>query len=516
MLGYSPEEWIGIKGFWQNRIHPEDRERAISFCFSQTEKGENHTFEYRMRKADGDYIWLRDVVTVVKEVGEATTLRGLMIDIDQEKLLELKLEMAYELAKIGSWELNLVNDNLYWSKYIKELHEVDNDYQPNLESAIDFYTEGWSRDTISKVVENTIITGEPFDVELPIETAKGNERWIRAVGKPEFIDDTCVRVYGSTQDITERIEAEQGRVKILESISDAFYALDSDWNFTYINQEAEKMLKRRAVDLLDKNIWEEFPVARQSEVYEIYKEVAESGKPRHFEYYYQPLEIWVDISVNSNKDGLSVFFRNINDRKRSEESLKTLNNELMVSNTELEQFAFVVSHDLQEPLRMITGFLGQLDKKYDHLLDEKGKKYIHFATDGANRMKQIILDLLEYSRVGRVDMEREEINMNDLVHEALLLNRKLITEIKADVNVEKLPIINAMKVPMRQLFQNLINNSIKYHKKDRKPNVNITAGEDEDFWYFEIEDNGIGIVHENTAKIFILFQRLHNKEEYSG
>lgn len=406
ILGYSPEEWIGKKDFWQNRIHPEDRERAISFCSQQTEKGVNHTFEYRMRKADGDYIWLRDVVTVVKEMGKPITLRGLMMDIDQEKLLELKLEMAYQLAKIGSWELSLVNEKLHWSTYIKELHEVDDDYQPNLESAINFYTEGWSRDTISKVVEHSISEGEPFDVELQIETAKGNKRWIRAVGQPEFIDDTCVRIYGSTQNITDRIEHEK--------------------------------------------------------------------------------------------------------------SLKILNRELVESNAELEQFAFVVSHDLQEPLRMITGFLSQLDRKYDHLLDETGKKYIHFATDGAKRMRQIILDLLEFSRVGRIDSEREQVDMNDQVQEALALNKKMITEQKAEIKVGKLPVIQAAKVPMRQLFQNLINNAVKYHKKGRKPIVTINADEDDHFWHFEIEDNGIGIDQENSVKIFNIFHRLHVREEYSG
>lgn len=208
ILGYSPEEWIGKKDFWKKRIHPEDRERAISFCSRQTDKGVNHTFEYRMKKANGDYIWLRDVVTVVKDQGEADTLRGLMIDINQEKELELKLEQAYQLAKIGNWELDLVNEKLYWSEYINELHEVDDDYEPNLDTAINFYKEGWSRDTISRAVENSVNTGQPFDLELQIETAKGNERWVRAVGHPDFVDDTCVRIYGSTQDITEKKEVE--------------------------------------------------------------------------------------------------------------------------------------------------------------------------------------------------------------------------------------------------------------------------------------------------------------------
>lgn len=199
-------------------------------------------------------------------------------------------------------------------------------------------------------------------------------------------------------------------------------------------------------------------------------------------------------------------------RVRLEES----NNQLLRSNADLEQFAFVASHDLQEPLRMITGFLAQLEKKYNHLLDEKGKKYIHFATDGAIRMRKIILDLLEFSRVGRVDTEREEIDMNNLVQEAISLNKKLITAQKAEIKVEKLPVIKASKGPIRQLFQNLINNAVKYHKLGSSPEVKITSKVDGEFWHFEITDNGIGFSQEYSDKTFNIFQRLNGKEEYSG
>ncbi len=224
-----------------------------------------------------------------------------------------------------------------------------------------------------------------------------------------------------------------------------------------------------------------------------------------------------------DENGLILVINDITTRKESEQRLVTLNlslenqtKELAASNTELEQFAYVASHDLQEPLRMITNFLTKLERKYDHLLDERGKKYIHFATDGAMRMRQIIHDLLEFSRIGRIDIEKEEIDMNDLIQEALELNKILITEQKAVVKVEKLPVINASKVSMRQLFQNLINNAVKYQKRDSSPEIEITSYQDEEFWHFEIKDNGIGIEPEYSEKIFNIFQRLHRKEEYSG
>lgn len=224
-----------------------------------------------------------------------------------------------------------------------------------------------------------------------------------------------------------------------------------------------------------------------------------------------------------DENGLILVINDITTRKESEQRLEKLNlsleiqtKELAASNTELEQFAYVASHDLQEPLRMITNFLTKLEWKYDHLLDERGKRYIHFATDGAKRMQQIIHDLLEFSRIGRVEIEKEDIDMNDLVQEALELNEILITEQKAVIKVKKLPVINGARVPMRQLFQNLINNAIKYQKKGSNPEVKITSNEDEEFWHFELKDNGIGIKPEFSDKIFKIFQRLHSKEEYSG
>jgi PAS domain S-box-containing protein len=215
--------------------------------------------------------------------------------------------------------------------------------------------------------------------------------------------------------------------------------------------------------------------------------------------------------------------QNISNKKEAELQLQKMNSELefkakklLVSNAELEQFAYIASHDLQEPLRMITSFLAQLEKKYTSILDDKGKQYIYFAVDGAKRMRQIILDLLEYSRVGREDETVEELNVNEIVQDVLILNRKWIEEVEANVILEPLPAIVAKATPIRQLFQNLISNSLKYRDVNRKPEIIIGAFDRESYWEFIIKDNGIGIDPVYHDKIFQLFQRLHKKEDYSG
>lgn len=206
-----------------------------------------------------------------------------------------------------------------------------------------------------------------------------------------------------------------------------------------------------------------------------------------------------------------------------QESLQKLNNilaararELSISNAELEQFAFVASHDLQEPLRMITSFLSQIERKYDHLLDEKGKRYIHFAVDGARRMRQIILDLLDFSRVGREVAGKEKVQLNEVVNEVLALQRKAIEEAKAQINVSSLPEVLTHRYPLFQVFQNLVGNAIKYRQHDRPLQIKIYAEEHGDMWQFAVEDNGMGISETYFDKIFIIFQRLHPSEAYEG
>jgi light-regulated signal transduction histidine kinase (bacteriophytochrome) len=186
------------------------------------------------------------------------------------------------------------------------------------------------------------------------------------------------------------------------------------------------------------------------------------------------------------------------------------------SNNELEQFAYVASHDLQEPLRMVTSFLTQLEKKYNDKLDEKAKEYIFYAVDGAKRMRQIILDLLEFSRVGKSDEALKDIHLKELSEEILILYRQQIQELHAVITFKHLPIIKSYKTPIRQVFQNLIGNSLKYHKKDVPPVIEIDIEDQNKFWKFSFKDNGIGINPQYFDKIFTIFQRLHNKDDYSG
>jgi light-regulated signal transduction histidine kinase (bacteriophytochrome) len=206
-----------------------------------------------------------------------------------------------------------------------------------------------------------------------------------------------------------------------------------------------------------------------------------------------------------------------NNRKKTEIELEGMIKSMSRVNKELEHFALSASHDLQEPLRMVTSFLAQLDKKYGTSLDEKGRTYLNFAEDGAKRMRQMILDLLEYSRIDRLDdFELEEVDLNEIINEIITLHQVKIEEKKAKMLVDNLPKLKIYRTPIRQVFQSFIDNSLKYSKEDIPPEIKITSKENLTTWQFSITDNGIGIRPEYFEKVFVLFQRLHNRDKYTG
>ena len=214
--------------------------------------------------------------------------------------------------------------------------------------------------------------------------------------------------------------------------------------------------------------------------------------------------------------------QNITRRKDDEALMIELNNrlkqradELAASNVELERFAYVASHDMQEPLRMITSFLQLFKKKYQDQIDETAEQYLHFVMDGANRMKRLITDLLEYSRIGSDKGVLEPIDTAALMQEVKEVFVNRIAECEASIICKGLPVIRGNKTQLFQLFQNLVGNALKYVGNE-KPVVIVEGIEEEQQFHFSVSDNGIGIKPMFFEKIFVLFQRLHHKHQYGG
>ena len=197
------------------------------------------------------------------------------------------------------------------------------------------------------------------------------------------------------------------------------------------------------------------------------------------------------------------------------EQLHRMTEDLIRSNKELEQFAYVASHDLKEPLRMVTSYVQLLSQRYRDKLDQNAKDFIDFATNGATHMYQLINDLLAYSRVGTRENPFELVDCEEVFHKSVNNLKVAVEESGAQVTHGPLPRTIADFAQLEQLFQNLIGNGIKFHGKE-PPRVHISASPNGDHWIFSVRDNGIGIAPEYKERIFIIFQRLHAKDKYPG
>ncbi|WP_162276960.1 sensor histidine kinase [Mucilaginibacter pedocola] len=190
--------------------------------------------------------------------------------------------------------------------------------------------------------------------------------------------------------------------------------------------------------------------------------------------------------------------------------------ELAFINAELEQFAYAASHDMQEPLRTITSFVTLINNKYGDVFDDKGRQYISLVIDGAQRMRYIITDLLEFSRAGRNGGQLEDVDLEQTVAEFSQLYHQQITQQKATINFTGLPVISGLKVPLKQIFQNLLSNALKYSIPGKAPVIDIKWCQNNSHWQFSISDNGIGMQAADLEKIFVIFKRLHGSSEYPG
>ncbi len=205
----------------------------------------------------------------------------------------------------------------------------------------------------------------------------------------------------------------------------------------------------------------------------------------------------------------------LTERKKAEEELKKTLSELKRSNEELQQFAYVASHDLQQPLRMVASYTQLLAKRYKDKLDKDANEFIKYAVEGANNMKTLIEDLLEYSRIQTRGNPFEVINFEEVLKDVLFSFHETIKEKDAEITHDYLPNILADKTQLIQVFQNLIDNALKFRSKD-PVRIHISAKKNKNNWQFSVKDNGIGIDPEYFDRIFIIFQRLHRKSEYPG
>jgi PAS domain S-box-containing protein len=405
-LGYDPDEMPNLSSAWRDIINPDDLKLAVERV-GQHIADPSVPYDQVVRYAhkNGQTVWIRCRGMAIRdENGKATRLLGTHVNVTAEKEKELLLERSQKIASIGRWEVDTLNDEIFWDKQVRQIHEVPEDYQPQLSQAINFYKEGRSRDMIIQLFNETVANGTPFDVELQLTTAKGRDIWIRTIGQAEMLNGECRRVYGIFQDIDTR--------------------------------------KRNELRLLNYSILE--------------------AKAK-----------------------------------------------------EMEQFAYVASHDLREPLLTINGYLDVIREDFGKDIPAEVLGYLKTISSATDRMDVLIKGMLDYSRLSQVK-KLQKVDLKKMLGEVIADLDNSIQREKAEVKYSELPEIYGYPLELKLLFQNLISNAIRYRQEGKAPHIKVGCAVLEHGWQFTVTDNGIGIQDSQLSNIFGLYRQLHDKGKSDG
>jgi PAS domain S-box-containing protein len=348
----------------------------------------------------------------------------------------------------------------------------------------------------------------------------------------EELQTTLVSRNDLAREVEERKRAEEGLRESNEYLDNLFnYAnapmivWDPELHITRFNRAFEGLTGRSAEAVIGDSIEILFPAAQVDSSMELIRRTLTGERWEAVEIPVLHLDgsvhtvLWNSATLVA-PDGFTLVAtiaqgQDITERKRAEEQIKRALLDLQRSNQDLEQFAYVASHDLQEPLRMVASYTQLLAQRYEGELDDKAQSYIHYAVDGAMRMQGLINDLLTYSRVNTQGRPLEPTDLHVVLGEALRNLASAIQESRAIVTNDDLPSVRVDPVQLQQVFQNLIGNAIKFRGK-ASPHVHVSAREEGGEWLFSVKDNGIGINTKHAEKLFVIFQRLHTREEYPG
>ena len=385
------------------------------------------------------------------------------------------------------------------------------------------------REEARRVFVEAIGKREPFSMDYRLLQAQGEYRWVMGSGRPRFDKNGELAGFaGSVIDVHERKEAALSSAllsAIVESSDDAIVSKDLRGVIRSWNSGAERIFGYSASEVIGKPITIIIPTDRLEEETGILQRLQRGERIEHFETQRRTKDgrlLSVSLTVSPIRDasgkiiGASKVARDITERETQELALRDANAALTRANSDLQQFAYSASHDLQEPIRSISVYGEMLSKRYSDLLDAKGLQYLGFMTSGARHMEMLVKDLLAYTQTSEALSEPGAVDAGVALELTLANVAEAIRQAEAVITHDALPKVRMHEVELQQLFQNIIGNALKYRKEDEAPRIHISAQLAEGRWLFSIRDNGIGIAPAYKDTIFGIFKRLHTDAKYSG
>jgi PAS domain S-box-containing protein len=571
ITGYDPEEWITDDDLWERMVFPADRDRVLeeyrrAFAAQQPLK-----YEYRIVTRDGRIIWVSDETRLVRDrKGKPLFWQGVMVDITARKHAEQTQQAIYRISHAVVTTTSL--DELYGSIHaiLSELMPVSNFYIALYDSVsdllsfpyhVDQYDEtprtGKPRHGLTEYVlrkkEPLWATGEVFtQLVLQGEADVVGTDSVDWIGVPLIVNERAIGVmvtqsytigvgynqeqfelmkFISTQ-VALAIERKLGQQRIADALeynntlinssSLGIITYDASGRCVSANESAARILGTTNDQLLRQN-YNQIESWMVSGLFESAREAVTNGVETRREIHTTSTfgkKIWLDCRLtpfySNGEPYLLLSIDDISTSKQAEINLTLYAAKLEQSNRDLQEFAYIASHDLQEPLRKVLAFGDRLVNKYNDVLDETGQDYLKRMRDASQRMQTLINDLLSFSRVSTRAQPFTILDLNLVIQDVISDLENQIERTQGRVEASGLPVVEADPTQMHQLLQNLITNALKFHKDDIPPAIQVSGQILGNKCQICIKDNGIGFEMQYLDRIFKPFQRLHSREEYEG
>ena len=571
ITGYDPAEWIADDDLWYRIVSPEDRERVLEEYTRTFSAMEPSISEYRINTRDGRVIWVSDEMRLIRNrKGKPLFWQGVMIDITARKRSEQVQQAIYRISHAVITTTSL--DELF-----KSIHGILDELMPVLNLYIALYDpvndllsfpyyvdqydeppppakpEHGLTEYVLRTKKPLWATGDVFselirqgEVEM---VGTDSVDWI---GVPLIVGERVIGVM-VTQSYTEGVKYNQEHVDLMmfistqvalaierkldqQRINDALQYIKTLINSSSLgiqtydaagkcilaNESMAKMLGTTNEQLLEQN-YNQIESWKTSGLLELAHEAVAGNTETRQEIHTTNAfgeEIWLDCRFSpfysNGEPYLLLSVDDISLAKQSKVSLQMYAAKLEQSNRDLQEFAYIASHDLQEPVRKVLAFGDRLASKYGDTLDDTGRDYLKRMQDASLRMQALINELLAFSRVSTRAEIFNKVDMNSLIQDVISDLEDQIDRTQGRVEISALPVIEADPIQMHQLLQNLINNGLKFHQEDIPPFIHVSAKISGNTCRISVKDNGVGFDTQYLDRIFKPFQRLHSRQEYEG